>query len=225
MPPTDGAGAASATPRPMPSGCRSNAGSSPRRSSEIPILTPSTPGSSNAVSRGPRRSRWARCAPWRETCSRSGGLLLPLTTSNVGSTLAPRPRIADDREHDTASGAHVSAPPSPYDRIEEDSMKGLLATIIGVAIVAFANPGVAYVVEVATSIPATSAEDDAQLKHAVESAIDDVLHHASGFVPTVVTVQNARVDRKSTRLNSSHSQISYAVFCLKKKKNTKQEKN
>src|SRR5688572_31839216 len=27
-----------------------------------------------------------------------------------------------------------------------------------------------------------------------------------------------RVDRKSTRLNSSHSQISYAVFCLKKKK-------
>src|SRR2546430_4050223 len=31
-----------------------------------------------------------------------------------------------------------------------------------------------------------------------------------------------RSDRKSTRLNSSHSQISYAVFCLKKKKkNTK----
>src|SRR2546430_15518117 len=27
-------------------------------------------------------------------------------------------------------------------------------------------------------------------------------------------------DRKSTRLNSSHSQISYAVFCLKKKKDT-----
>src|SRR5438874_6751736 len=29
------------------------------------------------------------------------------------------------------------------------------------------------------------------------------------------------VDRKSTRLNSSHVEISYAVFCLKKKKNTK----
>src|SRR5688572_32764651 len=28
----------------------------------------------------------------------------------------------------------------------------------------------------------------------------------------------AHADRKSTRLNSSHSQISYAVFCLKKKK-------
>src|SRR3989440_9375736 len=32
-------------------------------------------------------------------------------------------------------------------------------------------------------------------------------------------------DRKSTRLNSSHDQISYAVFCLKKKKNTKNRRN
>src|SRR3712207_8082104 len=30
-------------------------------------------------------------------------------------------------------------------------------------------------------------------------------------------------DRKSTRLNSSHANISYAVFCLKKKKNTNHE--
>src|SRR5947209_16587351 len=30
---------------------------------------------------------------------------------------------------------------------------------------------------------------------------------------------NVGVDRKSTRLNSSHANISYAVFCLKKKKN------
>src|SRR5688572_33106284 len=33
------------------------------------------------------------------------------------------------------------------------------------------------------------------------------------------------LDRKSTRLNSSHSQISYAVFCLKKKKTTKKQKH
>src|SRR3712207_6997919 len=32
--------------------------------------------------------------------------------------------------------------------------------------------------------------------------------------------QEALADRKSTRLNSSHANISYAVFCLKKKKNT-----
>src|SRR2546427_8779901 len=37
----------------------------------------------------------------------------------------------------------------------------------------------------------------------------------------VVPVSHAKVDRKSTRLNSSHSQISYAVFCLKKKKQKK----
>src|SRR5256885_11860943 len=33
------------------------------------------------------------------------------------------------------------------------------------------------------------------------------------------TRPNAAIDRKSTRLNSSHLVISYAVFCLKKKKN------
>src|SRR3712207_7377357 len=35
-----------------------------------------------------------------------------------------------------------------------------------------------------------------------------------------VALQVALVDRKSTRLNSSHANISYAVFCLKKKKKT-----
>src|SRR5689334_24322323 len=34
-----------------------------------------------------------------------------------------------------------------------------------------------------------------------------------------------REDRKSTRLNSSHSSISYAVFCLKKKKKKNKEKS
>src|SRR2546427_9314926 len=33
-----------------------------------------------------------------------------------------------------------------------------------------------------------------------------------------VIIVRSVIDRKSTRLNSSHSQISYAVFCLKKKK-------
>src|SRR5260221_2272312 len=34
-----------------------------------------------------------------------------------------------------------------------------------------------------------------------------------------ILVATGRADRKSTRLNSSHTVISYAVFCLKKKKN------
>src|SRR5947209_10521064 len=44
------------------------------------------------------------------------------------------------------------------------------------------------------------------------------------FVPEEIIVGLSRpggVDRKSTRLNSSHANISYAVFCLKKKKNRK----
>src|SRR2546430_13052330 len=40
---------------------------------------------------------------------------------------------------------------------------------------------------------------------------------AGGAMPAAIST-----DRKSTRLNSSHSQISYAVFCLKKKKQTNQ---
>src|SRR2546427_9035803 len=40
------------------------------------------------------------------------------------------------------------------------------------------------------------------------------------YVPgTRIRIHGCHEDRKSTRLNSSHSQISYAVFCLKKKIN------
>src|SRR3989442_1874646 len=35
---------------------------------------------------------------------------------------------------------------------------------------------------------------------------------------TLATLDHPNIDRKSTRLNSSHVRISYAVFCLKKKK-------
>src|SRR5690625_6671940 len=73
--------------------------------------------------------------------------------------------------------------------------------------------------------------------HAVGSPGDDVLtilqHEADGQQPAVIVNEGAEVgeafpveatvshlkqgDRKSTRLNSSHVAISYAVFCLKKK--------
>ena len=41
---------------------------------------------------------------------------------------------------------------------------------------------------------------------------------------TARAMYEATIDRKSTRLNSSHGYISYAVFCLKKKKQTKTNK-
>src|SRR5690554_7369848 len=42
-----------------------------------------------------------------------------------------------------------------------------------------------------------------------------------GLISTPLLVGSQNLDRKSTRLNSSHVRISYAVFCLKKKKNSK----
>src|SRR2546429_2069957 len=52
---------------------------------------------------------------------------------------------------------------------------------------------------------------------------DAVLFHAAAGGVGLIACQWARalglqLDRKSTRLNSSHGYISYAVFCLKKKK-------
>src|SRR2546422_7913866 len=57
------------------------------------------------------------------------------------------------------------------------------------------------------------------------SAVDDVEHHAPAAPGAIHRHQDRDVrreldtagDRKSTRLNSSHGYISYAVFCLKKK--------
>src|SRR5207302_10559322 len=44
------------------------------------------------------------------------------------------------------------------------------------------------------------------------------------LLATDTSVFSVRLDRKSTRLNSSHVKISYAVFCLKKKKTQKKHK-
>src|SRR2546430_15274264 len=54
-----------------------------------------------------------------------------------------------------------------------------------------------------------------------EARIERDLESAEAVADAVRTLQvrgAPLIDRKSTRLNSSHSQISYAVFCLKKKK-------
>src|SRR2546430_12686380 len=66
----------------------------------------------------------------------------------------------------------------------------------------------------------TGIEADLDVIRALQPALD-----AGGYRVTVAVHDNRFVtavwpglDRKSTRLNSSHSQISYAVFCLKKTK-------
>src|SRR5438034_6490252 len=52
----------------------------------------------------------------------------------------------------------------------------------------------------------------------VEAAVEGIVTSAFGFSGQKCSACS-RADRKSTRLNSSHTVISYAVFCLKKKKN------
>src|SRR3989475_7372877 len=70
--------------------------------------------------------------------------------------------------------------------------------------------------------------DDLSIKNTINNALlDEALlldintDVYQGMVMLTGSVRDAATrqkDRKSTRLNSSHSQISYAVFCLKKKK-------
>src|SRR5690349_23770073 len=50
---------------------------------------------------------------------------------------------------------------------------------------------------------------------AVVTGVSPLVETSNATIGTVI--ENKRIDRKSTRLNSSHVEISYAVFCLKKK--------
>src|SRR2546429_1669577 len=52
------------------------------------------------------------------------------------------------------------------------------------------------------------------------SSACELTHAPPDDITTVSPTKFRKKDRKSTRLNSSHGYISYAVFCLKKKKNT-----
>src|SRR3712207_8513399 len=53
-------------------------------------------------------------------------------------------------------------------------------------------------------------------------AADGPVHRTITCVISPVISRSSAGDRKSTRLNSSHANISYAVFCLKKKKSNTQ---
>src|SRR5260221_6437654 len=51
-----------------------------------------------------------------------------------------------------------------------------------------------------------------------DAPADRTLGHGRGVLAAPGGAGDVEIDRKSTRLNSSHTVISYAVFCLKKKK-------
>src|SRR5689334_24462855 len=56
-------------------------------------------------------------------------------------------------------------------------------------------------------------------------AVQIIMVTVYGDPDLIFKALRAGADRKSTRLNSSHSSISYAVFCLKKKKKTQKKAN
>src|SRR2546427_5928430 len=80
----------------------------------------------------------------------------------------------------------------------------LLAVAVQAAVIGLASPGAWAQTQTQTQTHVQTADDEARLM---------------AQAPTKALAQ-VRPDRKSTRLNSSHSQISYAVFCLKKKTTT-----
>src|SRR5690606_40654242 len=97
---------------------------------------------------------------------------------------------------------------------------GLLGLLLG-------GGGLAAIITSRSQARKTDA--DAQAVEAkVGPEVDSIAVNALNVTTTALQAENARLverlnqtldtDRKSTRLNSSHVKISYAVFCLKKKK-------
>src|SRR3989475_3877579 len=82
--------------------------------------------------------------------------------------------------------------------------------------------GALLVVDAVTSLGGVPVRVDAWGIDACYSGTQKCLSCPPGLAPLTLSPRALEVvkgrDRKSTRLNSSHSQISYAVFCLKKKK-------
>src|SRR5688572_32752535 len=80
---------------------------------------------------------------------------------------------------------------------------------VGVRIAVYPGGGTPEITEVSASDPGSATRKFTRF-------VSEKVREAGGRVP-----EESIRDRKSTRLNSSHSQISYAVFCLKKKKKQK----
>src|SRR3712207_7017413 len=94
--------------------------------------------------------------------------------------------------------------------ISSDEIRGALERYVSsytpeisreeVGIVSDAGDGIAHV----EGLPSTMA--------------NELLEFEDGTLGVALNLDVREIDRKSTRLNSSHANISYAVFCLKKKK-------
>src|SRR3989338_10114078 len=71
----------------------------------------------------------------------------------------------------------------------------------------------------ATNPPVTNTNNNKAMQATLKTSKGDITIEFFGDLAPNTVANFAKLDRKSTRLNSSHSSISYAVFCLKKIQN------
>src|SRR5260370_5486642 len=71
-------------------------------------------------------------------------------------------------------------------------------------------------------VPASPAGPSKGRADETANEAEEALLHCDQFTGRLPTTPVSKVDRKSTRLNSSHTWMSYAVFCLKNRKKTAQ---
>jgi hypothetical protein len=78
----------------------------------------------------------------------------------------------------------------------------VLAALVALAVSAAARPVSAFVVEVTTSVTIADADDRAAVETAIKSAVDEVVHEAIAFTPTLIVLTHARMvgDRLWLRL-------------------------
>ena len=104
--------------------------------------------------------------------------------------------------------------------------QGELATFTMVYVLLFLVATVAFALQIREYISLKTHTEDTLAASNLASAVIDIQEYGINHNLVIKDPEQAysiyqealKIDRKSTRLNSSHDQISYAVFCLKKKK-------
>ena len=72
-------------------------------------------------------------------------------------------------------------------------MKTLLAALFGIALMAAATPAFAHIVEVTTAVSLIDVEDQETLTAAIHDAVNEAMHSAVAFKPTLVALTRANV--------------------------------
>src|SRR3989475_11758721 len=118
----------------------------------------------------------------------------------------------------TREGQAKSSPIARLRFYFEDRPRALLGSVLGVGCIIGLAGGIGASALNDSRLQAKVERQDAELAKVKRDAQTQVNALAARLGELQAQATRLNADRKSTRLNSSHSQISYAVFCLKKKK-------